>query len=135
MANLDAPLIPSLTTLSGKEQLVTVLGNEEKGLKVNGILGLLSGDVATGVTNAGAITKRLSVITGTTPSVALPAVAGDLREVVVMNTASGTCTLTTPGSEKILTGTADADTLDVATGKSARLMSDGTRWYHVTNDA
>jgi len=52
-----------------------------------------------------------------------------------MNTASGTCTVEGAGSENILTGTANAANISVATGKSAQLLSDGTRWYHVTNDA
>lgn len=135
MANLDAPILPLLTSLAGTENLVTVKGGVERQLKVNGILGLLSGDVDDGVADTETIATRLSVATGTTPSIALPAVAGDLREVFVVNTASGNCTLTTPGSEKILTGTAEADTLVIATGKTAHLLSNGSRWYHVSNDA
>jgi len=135
MATLDAPILPLLTSLAGTENLVTVKGGVERQLKVNGILSLLSGDVDDGVADTETIATRLSVATGTTPSIALPAVAGDLREVFVVNTASGNCTLTTPGSEKILTGTAEADTLVIATGKTAHLLSNGSRWYHVSNDA
>ncbi len=132
----DAPILPAKTSLTGAEKLGLVDNDGlEKQLKVNGILGLLSGDVDDSVADTDTITTRLAVAVGTTPSIALPAVAGDLREVTVMNTASGSCTLTTPGSEKILTGTAEADTLVIATGKSAKLLSNGTRWYHVSNDA
>lgn len=135
MAILDAPILQPLTSLTGAEHIVTVSGGVERRLQVNGIIGLLSGDVDDSVADTDTISTRLAVAVGTTPSIALPAVAGNLREVIVVNTASGNCTLTTPGSEKILTGTAEADTLVIATGKSATLLSNGTRWYHVSNDA
>lgn len=132
----DAPILPAKTSLTGAEKLGLVDNDGlEKQLKVNGILGLLSGDVDDSVADTDSITSRMNVLVGTTPSVALPAVAGDLRHVLVLNTASSTATLTTPGSEKILTGTAEADTMTIATGKSAELYSNGTRWYHVSNDA
>jgi hypothetical protein len=132
----DAPILPAKTSLTGGEKLGLVDNDGlEKQLKVNGILGLLAGDVDDSVANADTIATRLSVVVGTTPTVTLPAVAGNLREVIVINTASGNCTLDTPGSEKILTGTAEADTLVIATGKAAKLLSNGTRWYHVSNDA
>lgn len=135
MANLDAPILQPLTALTGAEHIVTVSGGVERRLQVNGIIGLLSGDVDDSVADTDTISTRLAVAVGTTPSIALPAVAGNLREVIVVNTASGNCTLTTPGSEKILTGTAEADTLVIPTGKSATLLSNGVRWYHVSNDA
>lgn len=135
MAILDAPKLPALTSTTGAEYLVTVSGGKEAGLKVNGILGLLASDVDTSVANGDTIATRLAVAAGTTPTITLPAVAGNLREVILVNGASGNCTLDTPGSEKIYTATADADTLVIATGKTARLLSDGTRWYHVSNDA
>lgn len=135
MANLDAPILQPLTSTTGGEYLVTVKGGKESGLKVNGILGLLASDVDSSVANTDVIATRLSVATGTTPTITLPAVAGNLREVILINGASGNCTLDTPASEKIFTATADADTLVIATGKAARLLSDGTRWYHVSNDA
>ena len=132
----DAPILPPKTSLTGAEKLGLVDNDGlEKQLKVNGILGLLSGDVDDSVADTDTIATRLAVLVGTTPSVALPAVAGDLREILILNTASGSATITTPGSEKILTSTAEADTLTVATGKAARLLSNGTRWYHVSNDA
>lgn len=105
-----------------------------KKLRVNQVLGLSSTDVASNATTTVAAT-RLVIATGTTPTITLPAVAGDLREIYLVNSASGSCTLDTPGSEKIFTATADADTLVIATGKAAHLLSDGTKWYHVSNDA
>lgn len=135
MANLDASLLASLTSLTGSERLITVKNGAEVGLPVNGILGLLPSDVDASVADTDVIATRLAVVVGTTPTVTLPAVAGKLREVFIMNTASGTCTVEGAGSENILTGTANALNITVATGKSARLLSDGTRWYHVSNDA
>ena len=135
MANLDAPILQPLTSTTGGEYLVTLSGGVEKQLKVNAILGLLASDVDASVANTDVIATRLAVVTGTTPTVTLPAAAGGLREVFIMNTASGTCTVEGAGSENILTGTANAANISVATGKSAHLLSDGTRWYHVSNDA
>lgn len=135
MANLDAPLLASLTSLAGSERLVTVKNGAEVGLPVNGILGLLASDVDSSVADTDVIANRLAVVVGTTPTVTLPAAAGDLRQVFIMNTASGTCTVEGSGSENILTAVANALNLAVATGKSAQLLSDGTRWYHVSNDA
>jgi len=135
MANLDAPTLRPLTSTSGGEYLVTVKDGNEVGLKVNGILGLLASDVDSSVADADVIATRLAVVTGTTPTVTLPAAAGDLREVYIVNTASGSATVDGSGSENILTGTANAANITVATGKAAHLLSDGTRWYHVSNDA
>lgn len=103
-------------------------------LPIYGLLGLQAADVAS-VATSGTISTRLAVVTGTTPTVTLPAVAGNLRQVFIMNTASGNATIDGAGSEQILTGTANADNIVVATGKSAMLLSDGTRWYHISNDA
>lgn len=135
MANLDAPVLAPLTQLVGDEYLIVVSGGVERRLQVSGLLGLLSSDVDTDVANGATIANRLNVASGTTPTITMPAVAGSLREVILVNGASGNCTLDTPGSEKIYTGTADADTLVIATGKTAILKSNGTRWYHISNDA
>lgn len=135
MAILDAPILPKLTSLKGSERLVAVKDGLEAQLPVNGVLGLLASDVDSSVASGDTIATRLSVVVGTTPTVTMPAVAGNLREVIIVNSASGSATVDTPGSEKIFTATAEADTLTIATGKTARLLSDGTRWYHVSNDA
>ena len=135
MANLDAPILQPLTSTSGGEFLVTVKEGKEVRLPVHGILGLLASDVDSSVANTDIIATRLVVLVGTTPTVYLPAASGNLRDVIVMNTASGTAVIEGNASEQILTGVADAANLSVATGKSARLLSDGTRWYHITNDA
>lgn len=135
MSLLDAPILPAATTLaSGYIPFITAAGVEGK-LPVGGLLGFLSGDVDDSVEDTHVIASRVNVVVGTAPTVTLPAVDGVIKEVIVLNTASGDCTLDTPGSTKILTGTAEADTLVIATGKSAVLKSNGTRWYHVSNDA
>lgn len=100
-----------------------------------GVGALASADVDDSVANGDTIATRLAVAVGTTPTITLPAVDGEVREVWLVNTASGNCTLDTAGSVKILTGTAEADTLVIATGKAAHLLSNGVRWYHVSNDA
>lgn len=135
----DLPTLQPTSTNSGAD-LVPIYDISDpdgrvKKLRLNEVLGLSANDVDTSVANAETIATRLAVVTGTTPTVTLPAVAGDLREVFVVNSASGNATVDTPGSEKIFTGTADADTLVIATGKTAHLLSNGTRWYHVSNDA
>lgn len=135
MANLDAPILQPLTSTTGAEHLVTVKDGKEVKLPVYGILGLLPDDVDASVADTDVIATRVAVLAGTTPTVTLPAVAGDLREVIVINAASGTATIEGAASEQILTGTANAANVTVATAKTARFLSDGTRWYHVSNDA
>lgn len=135
----DLPTLPTASAPSGGD-LIPLYDNESPNstkvhkLPLSGILGLQSSDVSTGG-DTSVIATRLFVATGTTPTVTLPAVAGNLRKVVVMNTASGNCTVDGAGSEQVLTGTANANNVVVATGKSAILLSDGTRWYHISNDA
>lgn len=133
--NTDAPILPPITSSAGAFLAVVLQDGTERRISLSELLGILSGDVTASVADTGTISTRLSIAVGTTPSISLPAVAGVVRNVTVLNSASGNATLTTPGSEKIFTGTADADTLVIATGKTATLWSDGVRWYHVTNDA
>lgn len=135
----DLPTLKVVTNTNGAD-LIPVYDVESNGstkvgaLPLYGLLGLQAGDVATIATGA-TISTRLSVVTGTTPTVTLPAVAGNLRYVAVMNTATGAALIQGAGSEQILTALANAPSLSVPTTKSAVLLSDGTRWYHVSNDA
>lgn len=149
MAILDSPILPALTTLTGAEQLVTVGPSRTQAqLKVNGINGLLSGDVAvlpatgagSGITGqAVTLSKRLTVVTSSAAdaaAISLPLASGDLRELIVMRTgATYTATLTRSGSDVIVGATTTDTTVSIAVGKAARLLSDGTKWYHVSNDA
>lgn len=135
----DLLIIPRATALTGNEIIPaydpdSLASSKVVGVPVYAIGDILPTDVAS-VATGETISTRLAVVTGTTPTVTLPAVAGTLRRVIVMNTASGNATVDGAGSEQILTGTANANTVVIATGKSAVLVSDGTRWYHITNDA
>jgi hypothetical protein len=133
--NTDAQILPIPTSLDGLSLAAVNKRGVEVQVPISMLLAVLPGDVSTGVANGATIASRLVVTTGTTPTVTLPSVSGSLRNVTVLNGASGNLTLDTPGSEKIFTGTADADTLVVATGKTATLWSEGTKWYHISNDA
>lgn len=133
--NTDAPILPLATSIAGLCIAAVKPDGTEVKVLLSSLLGVLSSDVDSSVADTDVIASRLNVAVGTTPTITLPSVSGALRNVTVINTASGNATLDTPGSEKILTGTAEADTLVIATGKTATLWSDGTRWYHVTNDA
>lgn len=135
MAILDSPILTPLTSTRGSESLVVVRDRDQVNLPVNGILGLLPGDVSPALVNGNTISARMSVVTGAITTINLPTAAGPLRQVTVINTGSGDCTLDGFGSENILSGLANALTLVIPTAKSAQLLSDGTRWYHVTNDA
>lgn len=135
----DLPTLSENTSPSGAD-LIPVYdvdspnSSKVEKLPLSGILGLQAADVAT-ITTGATISTRLVVVTGTTPTVTLPAVAGNLRQVIVMNTASGDCTVDGAGSEQVLTAGANADNVVIPTLKSAILLSDGTRWYHISNDA
>jgi hypothetical protein len=135
----DLPSIQPILTVVGGDLLpifdISDIDGRVKKLRLNQINGLSATDVDTSVATGETVNTRLSVITGSTPTVTLPAVAGEMREVFLVNAASGSAIIDTPGSEKIFTGTADADTLTIATAKTAHLLSDGTKWYHVSNDA
>jgi len=134
----DLPTLKVVTNTNGAD-LIPVYDVESNGstkvgaLPLYGLLGLQAADVATIATGA-TISTRLSVVTGTTSTVTLPLVAGNLRQVSVLNTGSGACTVDGNGSEQILTGGANANTLVLATTHAATLLSDGTRWYHISND-
>jgi hypothetical protein len=136
MANLDAPLIPALTSLAGNEQLVTVRGNEERGLKVNGVLGLLPGDVTTVSGTTATISTRLTHCTSASAvTLTLPAASGNLRQVFILDTGANGITVNAAGSDVIVSATATDTSIAIATVKAAQLLSDGTKWYHVSNDA
>lgn len=131
----DTPLNQSVATIVGGYVPVVLANGSERKIPISELLAVLSGDVDSSVASGDTVAARLNVAVGTTPTITLPAAAGTIRSVVVVNTASGNCTLDTPGSEKILTGTAEADTLVIPTGKAAELFSDGTRWYRISVSA
>jgi hypothetical protein len=135
MANLDAPTLPPLTSTTGAENLVTVRGNTERNLKVNGVLGLLSGDVTTVAGTTATVSTRVTVCTSTSAvTLTLPPVAGDLREVIVIKaSATSAVAVNSAVSSQVVTGTSlTANGISVAAGKTAKLQSDGTKWYHIS---
>lgn len=136
MANLDAPILSPLTSLTGAEHLVTVSGNEERRLQTNGVLGLLASDVTTVSGTSATISTRLTHCTSaSTVTLTLPAASGNLRQVFILDTGANGITVNAAGSDVIVSATATDTSISIATVKSAQLLSDGTKWYHVSNDA
>lgn len=129
--NTDAPILPAAVSLADLVFAAVKPDGTEVKVSASALLGVLASDVDASVATGDTIASRLNVVVGTTPTVTLPSVSGAIRNVIVINTASGNATLDTPGSEKILTGTAEADTLVLATGTRTTLVSDGTRWYNL----
>jgi hypothetical protein len=100
-------------------------------LPLSGILGLQPTDVATMA--SGTISTRLTVATGS--GLTLPVVSGNLRQVIVMNLSGGPFTLTAAGTDKIVSAASQVNpSIPLASGHAAILLSDGTRWYHISND-
>ena len=138
MAILDSPTYPRITSTTGAERLVTVKDGKEVGLPVNGILGLLPGDVATISGTTATIATRLVVCTNTgAVTLTLPPASGPLRSVTVMKASStSSVTINRAGSDLLVSGGfVNATSVVAATGLVVELLSDGTTWYHVSNDA
>lgn len=145
------PVMPTLDDLPSIQPILTVDGGDlapiydksdidgpVKKLRVNQILGLSPTDVTTVSGTSATISTRVTVCTSTSAvALTLPAASGNLREIIILK-ASGTSTATATrvGSDVIVTGTSVSGTsVDVLPGLAARLLSDGTKWYHVSNDA
>ena len=136
MANLDAPILPILTSLTGAEHVVTVAGGIERQLPVYGLQGLLPSDVTTITGTSGTISTRLTHCTSTSAvTLTLPAASGNLRQLFVLDTGANGITVNAAGSDVIVSATATDTSITIATVKAAQLLSDGTKWYHVSNDA
>lgn len=136
MANLDAPILQPLTSLTGAEHLVAISGGVERRLQTNGVLGLLPSDVTTISGTSGTISTRLTHCTSTSAvTLTLPAASGNLRQVFILDTGANGITVNAAGSDVIVSGTAADTSISIATVKAAQLLSDGTKWYHVSNDA
>lgn len=137
----DIPTLPTCA-LSGNEFL-PVSDPDAKGgtqvgkLPVNAVLGLAATDVATDSNTARTIDTRLTVFTNTSAVTAtLPLAAGNLREVIILK-GSGTSAVTVSraGTDVIVSGAnVSATSVTLNLGTAARFLSDGTKWYHVSND-
>jgi hypothetical protein len=130
MPSLDD--LPTLATVSstGDDLLpvydLTATGSSKvRKLPLNSVMGLApTGELATD-TDGGNITiaTRVQIISGSnTSTLTLPAASGVLREVIVINDATGTATI----SPNLAAGTEA-----IVSGASARLLSNGTGWYRV----
>jgi hypothetical protein len=143
--------MPTLDDLLSIQPAVTVAGDDlvpvydrsdidgpVKKLRVNQVLGLSPTDVTTVSGTSATISTRVTVCTSTSAiTLTLPAASGDLREVILMKAgATSAITANRAGSDVIVSGTSvSATSVSVAAGLAARLLSDGTKWYHVSNDA
>jgi hypothetical protein len=135
----DLPTLRKPTSVNGGD-LVPVYDIDATGstkvaaLPLFGITGLQASDVTAASTGA-TISTRLTVVTGTATTLNLPSASGNLRQVIVMNTGSGACTIYPAGSDKIVSAqSSTAASIAPAAGTSAVLLSDGTKWYHISND-
>jgi hypothetical protein len=135
----DLPTLRTVTTVNGGD-ILPIYDIDSNGstkvsaLPVFGITGLQANDAAT-VASGVTISRRLTVVTGTTNTLTLPPASGNLRQVIVMNTGSGACTINRAGSDPIVSAQSQtATSIGPAAGTSAILLSDGTKWYHISND-
>jgi hypothetical protein len=143
--------MPTLDDLLSIQPAVTVAGDDlvpvydrsdidgpVKKLRVNQVLGLSPTDVTTVSGTSATVSTRVTVCTSTSAiTLTLPAASGDLREVILMKAgATSAITANRAGSDVIVSGTSvSATSVSVAAGLAARLLSDGAKWYHVSNDA
>lgn len=105
-------------------------------MPVNGLLGLLASDVTVVSGTTATISTRLTHCTSTSAvALTLPSAAGNLREINILKTGANNATATCAGAEVIVGATATDTSVVIATTKAVRLLSDGTKWYHVSNDA
>lgn len=138
----DLPSLQPKTTVAGNDLIpaydVSDIDSQVKKLRVNQILGLSATDVTTVSGTSATVSTRVTVCTSTSGvTLTLPAASGNLREVLILKaSASSAVTVNRAGSDVIVSGTSvSATSISVAAGLAARLLSDGTTWYHVSNDA
>jgi hypothetical protein len=140
----DAPTVRTLTSpAAGDLFQVYDISEQPTGAKTLALgsilgLGLLAADVTTVSATSATISTRLTVCTSTSVvTLTLPAASGALRDVTVMKASiTSKVDVNRAGSDLIVTGTnASGTSVEVLAGLTARLLSDGTKWYHVSNDA
>lgn len=139
----DLPSIQPILTVDGGDLAPIYdksdIDGQVKKLRVNQLLGLSPTDVTTISGTSGTISTRVTVCTSTSAvnPLTLPPASGNLREVFILKaSATSAVTVARAGSDVIVSGTSvSATSVSVAAGLTARLLSDGTTWYHVSNDA
>jgi len=92
--------------------------------RLTGYGGILSTDtISTSAAASFTVVNRVTVLTGgTTCTLTFPAASGVLRELIIINSNSGSATAPTLG----------AGSTTIATTVSARFLSNGTSWYRVS---
>lgn len=92
--------------------------------RLSGYGGILSTDtISSSAATTFTVVNRVTVLTGgTTCTLTFPAASGTLREVIIINSNSGSATAPTLG----------AGSVTIATAVSARFLSNGTSWYRVS---
>lgn len=139
----DLPSLQPKTTVAGNDLIasfdVSDIDGQVKKLRVNQLLGLSPTDVTTISGTSGTISTRVTICTSTSAvnPLTLPPASGNLREVFILKaSATSAVTVAPAGSDVIVSGTSvSATSISVTAGLAARLLSDGTTWYHVSNDA
>lgn len=143
----DLPIIPSLRTAVAGNDLIPAYDVSSqaqpgvsgvKSLTVSDIRGLGSGEVTTVSGTSATISTPMTVCTSTSGvTLTLPAASGTLRRLFILKASiTSAITVNRAGSDLIVSGTAvNATSISVAAGLAAILVSDGTTWYHVSNDA
>lgn len=138
----DLPSIQPATAVAGNDLVpvhdISDLDGPTKKLRVNQLLGLSATDVTTVSGTSATVATRVTVCTSTSAvTLTLPAASGSLREILILKaSATSAVTVNRAGSDVIVSGTSvSATSISVAAGLAARLLSDGTTWYHVSNDA
>jgi hypothetical protein len=138
----DLPSIQPATTVAGNDLIpvydASDIDGPVKKLRVNQINGLSATDVMTVSGTSATVSTRVTVCTSTSGvTLTLPAASGNIREVFILKaSASSAITVNRAGSDVIVSGTSvSATSVSVAAGLTAHLISDGTTWYHVSNDA
>ena len=127
--------LPTLATVSSSgDDLIPVYDLTASGsskvrkLSLNSVLGLApTGEITASAAGTITISTRVLFInSGATSTLTLPAAAGVLREVIVINGGSGTAAIST-----LVTGHLAAQS-NILTAISARFLSNGTGWYRVS---
>jgi len=142
----DAPTVRTLTSpAAGDLFQVYDISEQPTGAKTLALgsilgLGLLAADVTTVSATSATVSTRLTVCTSTDAgnvTLTLPAASGALRDVTVMKAAAtATVAINRAGSDLIVSGAVvNATSVTCGVGLVVRLLSDGTKWYHVSNDA
>lgn len=145
MATLDdAPIARTLTSpAAGDLFQVYDISEQPTGAKTLALgsvlsLGVLPGDVTTVSGTSATVGTTITVCTSTSGvTLTLPAASGSLRRIFILKaSATSAVTVNRAGSDVIVSGTSvSATSISVAAGLAAQLVSDGTTWYHVSNDA